>query len=412
MENRHTFLVVTWALLLGFFAWSVRPVLTPIVLLLALAYLIAPLFGSALYRRLMVTLGTLTALWLVTVAGSILTPFVLALVLAYIAHPLVDRFERRGIQRGLGALFVLLGALLVILLGVVLVIPVVIEEGAEFLEGLPVMIERIQSWYRVQIQQLSDSQLPILRDIAFERALEIDVTDVNQFLARWMAALRPSWETAIGLGRGLQTVLTILGYLVLTPVLTFYLLRDYPRMERAVIGLLPRDQRGQALGFLGQYDRLLGEYLRGQLLVALFVGVGIGVGFWLTGFPNAVLLGVLAGVFNIVPYLGFVVSLLPALVLALLTPPIWLSLVKLAVVFLGVQTVESYMITPRIIGKRVGLHPVWVMLAIIAGGTFFGLIGLLIAIPITVLIKLFLSNWVAAYKRSVYYRASSEVREE
>jgi predicted PurR-regulated permease PerM len=167
---------------------------------------------------------------------------------------------------------------------------------------------------------------------------------------------------------------------------------------------LPPGRRDGTLSFLHRYDVLLGEYLRGQLLVATFVGIATGVGFWIVGFPNAVLLGVIAGVFNIVPYLGLIVSLIPALLIALLTPPFWLSLLKVAGVFFVVQSLDSYFFSPKIVGDRVGLHPVWVMLAIIGFASVFGIVGLLLAIPIAVLIKLVIENMIARYKGSVYYR--------
>ena len=158
------------------------------------------------------------------------------------------------------------------------------------------------------------------------------------------------------------------------------------------------------MSFMRRYDRLLGEYLRGQLLVAAFVGIATAVGFWIVGFPNAILLGVIAGMFNIVPYLGLIVSLVPAALIALLTPPLWLSALKVAGVFFVVQSLDSYFFSPKIVGDRVGLHPVWVMLAIIGFASLFGLVGLLLAIPIAVLIKLVIENTVGTYKRSVYYQ--------
>jgi predicted PurR-regulated permease PerM len=132
------------------------------------------------------------------------------------------------------------------------------------------------------------------------------------------------------------------------------------------------------------------------------------LGFWIVGFPNAVLLGVVAGVFNIVPYLGLIVSLIPALLIALLTPPLWLSLLKVAGVFFVVQSLDSYFISPKIVGDRVGLHPVWVMFAIIGFASVFGVVGLLLAIPLAVLVKLVIENSVATYKASVYYRDTQE----
>lgn len=412
MEEHRPFLLIAWALLLAFFAWTIRPVLSPIVLFLALAYLLAPWFGTAMYRRLMITLGGLAVIWLLHVAGAMLAPFALALVIAYIASPVVDRLETSGCARGWGAVIFILTVGLLISIAVVLLVPLVSQQGAQFLEDLPRMIDDLVQWYHARVEALATSRLAIIRDIPFEQAMEVDSEDVSAWIAEQMTALRPSWETAVGLGQGVQAVLTVLGYLVLTPVLTFYLLRDFPNVKRTLTDVLPEDRRERTLSFVRQYDTLLGEYLRGQLLVALFVGLATGLGFWIVGFPNAVLLGVIAGVFNIVPYLGLVVSLIPALLLAVLTPPLWLSLLKVAGVFLVVQSLDGYLISPRIIGERVGLHPVWVILAIIAGGSFFGIVGLLIAIPVAVLIKLLIVDTVDAYKHSVYFREEGSEEEE
>jgi predicted PurR-regulated permease PerM len=404
MVQWRPFLMISWAVLLGLFLWTVLPVLSPLILFLVLAYMLWPLFGTDTYKRLMLPLGALTFLWLLHVAGSVLAPFVLAFVLAYVADPLVDWWAERGIGRTWGALAVLLLALIVAALAAALIGPLVAAQGAQFLIDLPRILEELRAWYNAQVMALASSQLPLLRDIPFERALDVESRDIGQYLLDEMQRLHPSWEAAIGVGRGLQTGLTILGYAILTPVLTFYLLRDFPSIGRAVAQVLPPGRRDGTLSFLHRYDVLLGEYLRGQLLVATFVGIATGVGFWIVGFPNAVLLGVIAGVFNIVPYLGLIVSLIPALLIALLTPPFWLSLLKVAGVFFVVQSLDSYFFSPKIVGDRVGLHPVWVMLAIIGFASVFGIVGLLLAIPIAVLIKLVIENMVARYKGSVYYR--------
>ncbi|MEJ2152843.1 MAG: AI-2E family transporter [Gemmatimonadota bacterium] len=240
MEQRRPTMIIAWALLLAFFVWSIRPVLSPIILFLVLVYLLTPLFGTEAYRRLVIALGTLTALWLVHVAGSFLAPFVLGLILAYVADPLVDRWERQNISRTWGAVAVVGLAGLVLALSLVLVIPMVFEQGRQFLEDLPEMLAGLQRWYEAQIQALVDSPLPLIRDIQFERALEIESRDVMAFVSEQIRALQPSWGAAIGLGRGVQTAFTILGYIVLTPVLTFYLLRDFHSIERWVGRLVPR----------------------------------------------------------------------------------------------------------------------------------------------------------------------------
>ncbi|HJR53992.1 MAG TPA: AI-2E family transporter [Gemmatimonadota bacterium] len=404
MVQWRPFLMISWAILLGLFLWTVLPVLSPLILFLVLTYMLWPLFGTDTYKRLMLPLGALTFLWLLHVAGSVLAPFVLAFVLAYVADPLVDWWSTRGIGRTWGALGVLLLALIVVALAVALIGPLVATQGAQFLTDLPRIMEELRTWYNAQVVGLANSQVPIIRDIPFERALDVESRDVGQYLLDELQRLNPSWEAAIGVGRGLQTGLTILGYLILTPVLTFYLLRDFPSVGQGIAKILPPARRESTLAFLHRYDVLLGEYLRGQLLVATFVGIATALGFWIVGFPNAILLGVIAGIFNIVPYLGLIVSLIPAALIALLTPPLWLSALKVAGVFFVVQSLDSYFFSPKIVGDRVGLHPVWVMLAIIGFASVFGLVGLLLAIPIAVLIKLVIENSLATYRGSVYYQ--------
>ena len=408
MVQWRPFLMISWTILLGLFLWTVLPLLSPLILFLVVAYVLWPLFGTDTYKRLMLPLGALTFLWLLHVAGSMLAPFVLAFVLAYVADPLVDWWAARGISRTWGALAILLLAIILIGIAAALIGPLVAAQGAQFLTDLPQILDELRAWYNAQVMGLANSQLPILRDIPFERALDVRSRDVGQYLLDEIQRLHPSWEAAMGVGRGLQTGLTILGYLILTPVLAFYLLRDFPSMGRAIEQVLPPTRREGTLLFLRRYDRLLGEYLRGQLLVATFVGIATGLGFWIVGFPNAVLLGVVAGIFNIVPYLGLIVSLVPALLIALLTPPLWLSLIKVGGVFFVVQSLDSYFISPKIVGDRVGLPPVWVMFAIIGFASVFGIVGLLLAIPLAVLVKLVIENGVATYKASVYYKDTAE----
>ena len=411
MDERRPFLLIAWALLLGVFVWTILPVLTPLVLFLVLAYLLSPLWGSGTYRRLVVTLGALSFLWLLHAAGSILAPFALAFVIAYVANPLVERAERRGVSRGVGALALLLVFALLVLLVLLLVVPLAAEQGREFATDFPTMVDDLIAWWNGRVAALDRDSGALLRGLPFERAL-IRSEDVSAWLAARATELRPSWRTAAGLGQGLQWVMTILGFLVLTPVLAYYLLRDFPRMKQVVADALPEDRRDVTLGFLGEYDDLLGEFMRGQLLVALFVGLATWIGFEIAQFPNAVLLGAVAGVFNLVPYLGLIVSLVPALFIAILTPPIGTSLLKVAIVFFAIQSLDNYVLSPRIIGDRVGLHPVWVMLAILAFGSFFGIVGILLAIPIAVLVKLVLIHSMARYKQSVYYREADSVSED
>jgi predicted PurR-regulated permease PerM len=169
--------------------------------------------------------------------------------------------------------------------------------------------------------------------------------------------------------------------------------------ERAQ-ALIPRDKRETWLPFLAEYNFLLSRYLRGQMLAALIAGVLTWLGLWALGFPYPALVGAVAGVFNLVPYLGLVVSAVPAILISLLSGNILGSLVKAGIVFGVVQTLDSSIVGPRIVGGSVGLHPVWVILALAVGSFFFGFVGLLLAMPAAVFIKLIARAAVERYKQS------------
>jgi predicted PurR-regulated permease PerM len=172
-------------------------------------------------------------------------------------------------------------------------------------------------------------------------------------------------------------------------------------------GLLPLDRRAAVTGFVREYDRLLARYLRGQITVALTIGLITALGLWVARFPYAFLVGVAVAVFSVVPYLGLVLSLIPAVLIALMSGDVGLSLLKLGVVFGIAQGLEGAVVSPRIVGESVGLHPVWVVLALAAGGFYFGFVGLLLAVPGAVGIKLLVIRGVARWRASDTFRGEA-----
>ena len=205
------------------------------------------------------------------------------------------------------------------------------------------------------------------------------------------------------MGRGLGSAAAVAGYVVLTPVLTFYLLRDYDRILARLRGLLPRGREAAVVEFAREYDVLLSRYLRGQLTVALIIGVMTGTLLFVVQFPYAFLLGALAGVMGLIPFLGLVLSLIPAVIVALVSGSVLVSLVKVAVVYTLVQILDGGVISPRIVGDSVGLHPVWIVLALSVGGFFFGFVGILISVPVAVGVKLVAVRGLERYRSSELY---------
>jgi predicted PurR-regulated permease PerM len=401
---------VALALVLAAFLLSLRDILNPFLLFVLLAALVSPFAGTRSHLLLVTVAGLLTVIWILETTGFLLAPFLLALGLAYVFHPLLLRLESERISRpaaiGILSLPLVVGIALAVLVG----IPALSAQAARLIGSVPELVATGTAKLDQLQLELQRRDFPLIDEeavIARIRAIQPDA--VIAFVESRRAAIaEAAWRGLLGAGRGIGAVLTVLGFLVLTPILTYYLLRDWERILARLRALLPRAREGQILTFAREYDRLLARYMRGQLIAASIVGVLTGIGFWLVGFPNALLLGVTAGVFNVVPYLGLIVSLLPALVIAVFSGSFLLSLGKIVLVFAVVQVLDGSVIGPRVVGESVGLHPVWVILSLSVAGFFFGFVGLLIAIPLAVLVKLALLAALERYQRSPLFHGRAE----
>lgn len=384
-------------------ALAIHPVLSPFVLYALFLYLVWPRLGSPLFARLAAAATVVMAFWLLEVTGLLLAPFLLALLLAYLFDPVVDVLEAylpRPAAIGLMAL-PLLG---MIALVVFVLAPAAGHQVSQLIGNVPGYVDSVQDWVEGIRKWVIALDLRGLNEQTVPRLTDLDAESLAGYLKDRHAELtRGGLSTVLGIGRGLGAVLTVAGYLVLLPILTYYLLRDWDRIREQIEELVPPAHRPVVADFAGEYDRLLNRYLRGQLLLAIAVGLIVGVGFWAVGFPYPLLLGLVAGVFNIVPYLGFAVSLVLAVAIALFSGSVLTSLAKVALVF-GLQQVGENVLGPRIVGESVGLHPVWVLLAIMLFGFFFGFVGLLVAVPAAVLVKLAVSSALERYRASAWYR--------
>lgn len=393
---------------LALFLWSLGGVLSPFVLFWVLVAVLLPFRGRPGHSALVTLASVLILLWIFDTTGFLLAPFVLGLVLAYVLDPLVDRLEQLGVGRTLAIFLLILPVGGAAVVGVVFGIPALAQQIHELIEASPLLFSRLtnaavvlQDWLRV---------LPgIDGDALVARIQEIQPDAVVTYLQERRAEIaQGTWQGVIGVGRGLASVVTVLGYIVLTPVLAFYLLRDYDGILARVNDLLPRHRRASIVAFAKDYDRLLSKYLRGQLTVALILGVIMAAGLLIVRFPYALLIGALVGVLSLVPYLGLAISMVPALVIALVSGSVVMSLIKLASVYAVTQMLEGTVISPRIVGESVGLHPVWVVLSLSMGGFFLGFAGFLIAVPLAVGVKLVVVRGVASYKDSELYRGSTD----
>ena len=401
-------------MVLGFFLFSLGRAgtgffLSPFVLFWILVAVSMPFRGMPGRSGILGLSALLTLLWILDTTGFLMAPFVLALVLSYILDPLVDRMEGRRLGRSLAILILILPVLVLLGLALFLGLPALAGQVGEIIQSIPRFLSRLADWAEAAQERLLLVDIPLLDEYALvERLRAVDSGAVMAFLeSRREGLVSGIWSGVLGFGKGLGSFATVVGYTVLTPVLTFYLLRDYDGLMEKVAGLIPGGPREGILALSREYDRLLSRYLRGQITVALIMGTLTTAGLLAFRFPQAVLLGVLVGLFNVVPYLGLVLSLIPALFIALVSGKVGFSLLTIAVVYGGAQILEGAVISPRIVGESVGLHPVWVLLALAVSGFFLGFVGLLMAVPLAVGLKLLIVRGLVRYRESKLFRGEA-----
>ncbi|NND44769.1 MAG: AI-2E family transporter [Xanthomonadales bacterium] len=314
--------------------------------------------------------------WLTWLLAPVLTPFAISAALAYFGDPLVDRLERVSLGRWqfgrtLAVVLVFLLMALVFMVVLLVVVPLLVDQARQLAERLPAWID----W-------LSETAVPWL---AVQVGMDISAFEPGELTvllkSYWKEISGAALSVAGTLGRGGQAVLTWLTNLVLIPVVTFYLMRDWDKLIAGIQDLLPRNMVGGVSRLAGEIDEVLGAFVRGQLMVMLALGLIYWAGLELVGIEMAFLIGMGAGLLSIVPYLGSIVGLVAAAAAALFQFQDLLHLLLVGAVFTAGQLAEGMLLTPRLVGDRIGLHPVAVIFAVLAGGQLFGFLGILLALP-------------------------------
>ena len=209
------------------------------------------------------------------------------------------------------------------------------------------------------------------------------------------------------LAQGGLAIFNLLALLFLTPVVTFYLLRDWERLVDALDGALPRDHAATIRKLAHESNAAIAGYVRGQALVCITLGTIYAIGLSLVGLQFGLVIGLIAGAISFIPFVGTFVGAVMALGMALVQfPPDWIGVVKVAVVFLIGQMLEGNVLSPKLVGDRVGLHPVWIMFALLAGGALFGFVGVLIAVPVAAVVGVLVRHLIGRYRDSQYYRGA------
>jgi predicted PurR-regulated permease PerM len=350
-------------------------------------------------NRLPLVLGLLAGLALLFyLLQPILLPFVLGGLIAYFGDPLVDRVEARGGSRTLGVALVFLVFTLLFMVTLLLALPLLVQQ----LDGLIGRIPQIYTWLR-------DVVVPWLQSRTMTGGVNLPQIDWSaELVENWRSLSRITAKTIGSItGSGLGLLLWVANT-ALVPVVAFYLMRDWDDIVARALGLLPRDWQPTMAQMASEADEVVGAFLRGQFIVMCALGALYAGGLWMVGVQAALLLGLVAGLASIVPYLGFIVGILASLVAAWFQYHEWLPLVYVALVFGVGQLVESMLLTPILVGDRIGLHPVAVIFALMAGGQLAGFVGVVVALPVAAVIMVFARHAIAQYRSSHLYGPSDD----
>jgi len=331
--------------------------------------------------------------WLVYLLSPVLTPFAAGALLAYLADPLADRLESWGMKRTPAVVVVFAAIILGLALAVLVLVPLLEHQADRLIQNLPAYA----AW-------IKNKALPLLRD---RYGLRIHMDSLDQI----SALLGKYWQEAGGVAAGVFNSLSKSGLVVLSwfmnllliPVVTFYLLRDWDVMVGQINILLPRRWAPVAGRLAREADEVLGAFLRGQFSVMLALGTLYSVGLWLVDLDLALLIGLFAGLVSFIPYMGATVGVVSAGIAAMVQfGTVW-SLVPVLVVFAVGQTLEGTVLTPKLVGDRIGLHPVAVIFAVLAGGQLFGFLGVLLALPTASVVMVMIRHIHEIYLTSQLY---------
>ncbi|HEU0307044.1 MAG TPA: AI-2E family transporter [Lysobacter sp.] len=345
-------------------------------------------------RRLQWAALGLGALWLLWVLTPVLTPFVLAAMLGWLGDPLVDRLERTGRSRNTAVALVFTAMTLVVILVLVILVPLIERQIATLIASLP----HYRDWLlQIAIPWLEErTRMEISAWLDFNRLVEL---------------VRSNWERAGGvattllgyLSRSGFAILGLVANVVLLPVLTYFFLRDWDLLVARVGALIPRDHLATATKLARESSDVLGAFLRGQFLVMVILGVMYGLGLWGVGLDLGILIGIIAGLLTFVPYLGPASGIILGCIAALVQYGDWQHVAGVLVVFGIGQVIESYWLTPKLVGDRIGLHPAAVIFAVLAGGHLFGFLGMLLALPVAAVANVLLRYAEQRYTHSRLY---------
>lgn len=337
--------------------------------------------------------GIATAVLLIILwyLGDVILPFVLAGAVSYCLDPIADRLERMGLSRIMSVVLITLVAVLIFVLLVLLVIPTLVSQAGQLVNVAPELFTRLQVWLTAQFPSVMEPGSPVREQIvAIGEAIQ----------SRGGELLNSVLSSALG-------VINLLVLAIIVPVVTFYLLLDWDRMIARIDELLPRDHAPTLRILASQIDATLASFIRGQGLVCLILGTYYAVSLMLIGLNFGLVIGAVAGLVTFIPYVGALIGGVLAVGLALFQFwGDWWWIVAVAAIFQAGQFVEGNILTPKLVGSSIGLHPVWLLFSLSLFGALFGFVGLLVAVPVAAIIGVLTRFGISQYQSGLLYRGT------
>ena len=327
--------------------------------------------------------------------SDILLPFVVAMIVAYFLDPAADKLEDVGFSRSMATLTITSIFFLIVISVVVLIAPVLYDQLLSMLKQIPSYIsmfnEKLLPKFSILLEQIDPN--------AIEKAQE-SVSEVSKIIFSFITKLIGNiWSSGLA-------VVNILSLLFVTPIVTFYMLRDWDKLVIKVRGWLPSDNKRVIIQQAKEVDKTLSGYIRGQTNVCLLLGAFYGIGLSLVGLDFGLFIGLATGILSFIPYVGLLFGFVLGMVIAILQFGNAVDVSIVASIFVIGQVVEGNFITPKLVGDKVGLHPVWIIFGMMAGASMFGFLGILVAIPVTAVIGVFVRFFLAQYLKSSFYVSS------
>lgn len=325
--------------------------------------------------------------------NSILTPFVLGIVIAYLLNPLVKGFSKKGIKRTTSSAIIIATFFIILSVILVLIAPVIAKESAELIDNMPLYLEKLFAYIQPYTTWFQ------------ERFGEGYITDAKTFLKDNVSKILSfSGGIAGGIAAGGQAVIGMTTTLLLTPLVAFFMMKEWPAITDWVEDLIPRHNKKTVMNLIKQIDQKLAGFIRGQLTVSFLLGIIYAVALTIAGLNYGFLIGIGAGILSIIPLVGSTVGLIVAVAVAWFQAGELQYVFIIAAIFIIGQIVEGNILSPKLLGDSVGLHPLWILFALLAGGSLFGILGMLLAVPVAAVIGVLAGFVIQLYKQSPFYK--------